>query len=237
VKDFVLQSDAVPPDLERIRRDIASVPEDEPVERMLKAFPDKGIHMALVKDEKGGVSGLVTLEDLFEEIVGEVQDEFDVSQARSLAEALVSPSIAVGLEAGSADEAIRILVERLCAAELSIRRDEAMRVVIGRERLLSSAVGRGLAVPHGRLTGINRPFVTLGRFAKPVPFAMAPDAVPIRLVFLVLTPTGSPVAQLRILARIAALASNESIRRRMLRAKGADALIELIKTADTLLAS
>lgn len=237
VKDLVLQAAAAAPDLERIRRDIASVPEMEPVERMLKTFPDKGIHMALVKDEKGEVSGVVTLEDLFEEIVGEVQDEFDLPQARSMADVVVPSAVAIQLEARSADEAIRSLLDRLCAAEPSIRKDEALRAVIERERLLSSALGRGLAVPHARLAGIKRPFVALGRFAKPVSFAAAPDTVPIRLVFLVLTPAGSPVAQLRILARIAALASNESIRRRMLRAKGADSLLELIRTADTLLAS
>lgn len=237
VKDIVLQSDAAAPDLERIRRDIASVPETEPVERMLKTFPDKGIHMALAKDEKSMVSGVVTLEDLFEEIVGEVQDEFDLPQARSLADVVVPSAVAVGLEAKNADEAIRILTERLCAAEPSIRRDEALRAVIERERQFSSAVGRGVAVPHARLADIKRPFVALGRFAKPVPFAAVPDAVPIRLVFLVLTPVGSPVAQLRILARIAALASNESMRRRMVRAKSAEALLELLRTADTLLAS
>lgn len=237
LKDGFLQGDASAPALERIRRDLASVPETEPVERMLKTFPDKGVHMALVKDEKGEVSGLVTLEDLFEELVGEVQDEFDLPQAWSLADVVVPSAVAVGLEAASAEEAIRLLVERLCAAEPSIPREAALRVVLDRERLFSSAVGRGVAVPHGRLGDITRAFVALGRFAKPVPFATVPDRAPIRLIFLAITPTSAPIAQLRILARIASLASNESIRRRMLRAKAADSLLEIIRTADTLLAT
>ncbi|MBI4248812.1 MAG: DUF21 domain-containing protein [Elusimicrobia bacterium] len=237
VKDIVLQAGGSTPDIERIRRDIASVPETETVERMLKTFPDKGIHMALVKEEKRGVSGLVTLEDLFEEIVGEVQDEFDLPQAWSLADVVIPSAVAVQLEAKGADEAIRVLTGRLCAAEPSIQKDAALRAVLDRERLFSSGVGRGVAVPHARLADSKRAFVAFGRFAKPVPFAAAPDAVPIRLVFLVLTPAGSPVAQIRILARIAALASNETIRRRMLHAKSAEALLELLRTADTLLAS
>jgi len=59
----------------------------------------------------------------------------------------------------------------------------------------------------------------------------------VRLVFLVLTPASPPIVQLRILARIAALASNESILRQVLRARSSKALLDRIKTADTLLAA
>jgi len=54
-----------------------SVPEDLAVEHLLTAFKRQRIHMAIVLDEFGGLSGIVTLEDLVEEIVGEVRDEFD----------------------------------------------------------------------------------------------------------------------------------------------------------------
>jgi mannitol/fructose-specific phosphotransferase system IIA component (Ntr-type) len=54
---------------------------------------------------------------------------------------------------------------------------------------------------------------------------------------LILTPAGQPVAQLRILARIATLLANENLRRRLLRAKSGENLTEIIRTADTVLAS
>jgi Mg2+/Co2+ transporter CorC len=47
------------------------------VEKILRVFPDKGVHLALVKDEQGGVADLLTMEDLLEEIIGAVHDEFD----------------------------------------------------------------------------------------------------------------------------------------------------------------
>lgn len=56
------------------------VPESKRVDEMLSEFQERRVHMAVVVDEYGGVSGIVTVEDLLEEIVGEIQDEFDMDQ-------------------------------------------------------------------------------------------------------------------------------------------------------------
>ncbi|MCA9968742.1 MAG: HlyC/CorC family transporter [Anaerolineales bacterium] len=65
-------------DLRLILRSAPAVPEDQPVEILLAAFKRQRLHMAVVLDEFGGMAGIVTLEDLIEEVVGEVRDEFDV---------------------------------------------------------------------------------------------------------------------------------------------------------------
>lgn len=54
------------------------VPETKKIDSLLKDFQEKHVHMAIVVDEYGGTSGLVTLEDIIEEIVGEINDEFDM---------------------------------------------------------------------------------------------------------------------------------------------------------------
>lgn len=64
-------------DLRLILRSIPAVPEDLPVQTLLAAFKRQKLHMAIVLDEFGGMAGIVTLEDLVEEVVGEVRDEFD----------------------------------------------------------------------------------------------------------------------------------------------------------------
>jgi len=63
--------------LEQCLRPVLYVPESKTLEDLLTDFQEKRMQMAIVIDEYGGVSGLVTVEDLVEEIVGEIHDEFD----------------------------------------------------------------------------------------------------------------------------------------------------------------
>ncbi|GAA5219207.1 CNNM family magnesium/cobalt transport protein CorC [Corallincola platygyrae] len=64
-------------DFAKILRKAVVVPESKRVDILLKEFRSKRYHMAIVVDEYGGVSGLVTIEDILELIVGEIEDEFD----------------------------------------------------------------------------------------------------------------------------------------------------------------
>jgi len=67
--------------IEALIRPVAFVPESMPVADLLKEFQKVKQKLAVVVDEHGGVSGLVTMEDVVEEIVGEIQDEYDTEES------------------------------------------------------------------------------------------------------------------------------------------------------------
>ncbi|HSI64177.1 MAG TPA: hemolysin family protein [Candidatus Saccharimonadia bacterium] len=82
IKDMLrlMQEHGGPKDLRRIKRELLLVPEMMPVDKLLKQFLDKHAHLALAVDEYGGAVGIVTLDNVVEEIVGDIQDEFDTAE-------------------------------------------------------------------------------------------------------------------------------------------------------------
>lgn len=79
VKDLIPYIDEHPNfDWTALLREPFFVPESKMIDDLLKNFQERKMHMAVVVDEFGGTSGIVTLEDVLEEIVGDISDEFDV---------------------------------------------------------------------------------------------------------------------------------------------------------------
>jgi len=77
IKDLITEMQQDQPDLLSVRRELMPVPELIKLDEMLTLFRSKKAHMALVVDEFGGSLGLVMLDDVLDQIVGDIQDEFD----------------------------------------------------------------------------------------------------------------------------------------------------------------
>lgn len=77
IRDLLQSAADEAPDLRRLLRPLITVPESMPISALLKLMQKNKSQIAILIDEYGGTSGLVTLEDIMEEIVGEIQDEFD----------------------------------------------------------------------------------------------------------------------------------------------------------------
>jgi len=117
VRDIVRELREPPPDgrartvpLARYLKPAFFVPEQMKISRLLKEMQRRKMHLAVVVDEFGGTSGLATLEDVIEEIVGEIQDEGDVEQAPVKA-------LGVGVYLADAGVPLRELEEYLNAQE------------------------------------------------------------------------------------------------------------------------
>lgn len=99
-KDFLDYSKIYQSKLKDLLRPVEFVQETETLDLSLPNFRKKKIHLAIVQDEFGGTAGLVTMEDLLEEIVGEIHDEFDVEEASQIqvqkaGVAIIDPSTAI----------------------------------------------------------------------------------------------------------------------------------------------
>ena len=121
------------PILARIRRDVLYAPPSMPVTDLLLRMQSKRIHLALVVDEFGGTDGLVTIEDLVEEIVGEIRDEHDEEGEPKL----------IAREEGVYDADARVSIEALEKAfALSLAPDEDTEAVDTLGGLVFTLAGR-----------------------------------------------------------------------------------------------
>ena len=129
-KDLMFQLLETPgePDYKGLLGPLVVVPATMPLERLLKTFQEERRHLAIVVDEYGGTEGIVTLEDVLEELVGEIEDESDRVErvvTRRPDGALVCPGWA----------SIRLVLD-----ELGVENDDVEAVTVG--GLIADLVGR-----------------------------------------------------------------------------------------------
>ncbi len=115
---------------------------------------------------------------------------------------LIRPEAVVGsLKANSKKQVIQAIAEK-AAILTALEEREVFDTLLQREKLGSTGVGGGIAIPHGKLPGLSRIFGLFARLPKPIDFE-ALDDQPVDLIFLLLAPEGAGADHLKALARIA----------------------------------
>lgn len=218
------------PDLTPILRPFLKVTEDMPLESLLAELQRHRRRVALVIDLKGKWVGFITLEDVIEEIIGSVEDEFEKEPPLFLADTLSPGRIVLNVRAADIFDAIRRILARIDIAELPLPHERIERAVIEREKDISTYLGHGVSVPHARFEGLDRPILVFAQCPDGIPVAGSNDKI--HLIFLLMTPLSAPQWQVRLLARICGVMQNEYVVERLRDTADANQLYEIIRAAD-----
>lgn len=231
LKDLVLRTSVTPPDLRAIVRPILSTIESTPLESLLSEMQRRRIHAAFVNSSDGDWTGFITLEDIVEELVGTINDEFDDEEPVRLADTLAIDQIFLGVEAGSPMEAVRLALGHVPPERLSVPVSQLIEALEHREQLIGTYVGHGIAMPHARLNGLTRPSVMILRSTNGIPCSGSNELA--YLLFVLMTPAGQPRVHLRLQSTIAGiLHESEFVKDRLLTAVTREEILEAIRTGE-----
>lgn len=220
------------PEFNDIRRPLYEIQETMPIEKALKIFQEKKLQLALVRDSKGEITGLLSMEDIVEELTGEIRDEFDTPPVITLSSLFHQESCIMDLKAKKKQDAMIELIRHLHKENPEFDLNEAITEVLKRERSVSTVIAPRIACPHGRLKSINRAIIAVGRSHKGIVFSKTTgtNVKPAKIIVLMLTPANQPPLQLAIWQELVGLMKNKTLYKRLLAAKSPDAIYDVFCT-------
>ncbi len=141
---------------------------------------------------------------------------------------LLNPAaVAADLKSTGKSEVLAELTDAMLRVENSLDHDEVVRVLQERERLGSTGIGDGVAIPHGKLKKIENLMISFGRSRAGIDFDSM-DGKPAHLFFLLVAPEESVGVHLKMLARISKLLKSPMVRQLLLEANGSEEICRII---------
>lgn len=221
-------------ELSKHRRELPRVDALMPLEQLLPSIQRMPTNMVQVVDRATGKPiGILTFEDVLEELVGEITDEFEAERTWRLADVLVPGAMVMDLACQDVAGAVETLAARLAAETPGLDAAEVGKRIAAQGKDIFTVVGKGLAIPHARIPGLARTLVAYGRCSEPIACNTA-DNKPVRDIFLILTAQEKPREQLRALARIAMLFSSDVLSQSLSDAASAEEVLGVVRAADSL---
>ena len=231
VKDIVMRGDDRAPDLQALARPLLATIETAPLEALFAEMQRRRLHVALVTDSQGRWTGFVTLEDLMEELVGTIRDEFEDEEPIRLADALTADRVHFDIEADSPVAALRVALDRMQPGTLPLPVAQILQAVGERGRLVGTYLGQGIGMPHARITGLSKPIVMVLRSKNGV--ACEGTTEKGQLLFVLLTPAGQPRVHQRLQWIIASLLQeSDYVKERLMTATTVEEILEVVRTGE-----
>jgi nitrogen PTS system EIIA component len=140
----------------------------------------------------------------------------------------LNPKLVKYLEVDDRDEALSSLVNLLDQEEKLLNKDTFYHAILERERIVSTGIGMGVAVPHAKLSGYSTFFIAIGLHQKGIPWD-ALDGIPVRLVFMIGGPDDKQTEYLQLLSRLTLAIKDEERRKKILQMNNPEDIIALFK--------
>lgn len=144
---------------------------------------------------------------------------------------LISGFINENLQAKNKTDALQELVQTIIDGGLKLNLAAVMEVLQQREKLGSTGIGDGVAIPHGKIPGLPDLVVAFGRSKEGISFDSI-DGKPVHIFFLLLAPENSAGQHLKVLAKISKMLKVVDFRKKLMEAKSHDELHQIIISQD-----
>ncbi|GIV61367.1 MAG: PTS sugar transporter subunit IIA [Rhodothermaceae bacterium] len=143
-------------------------------------------------------------------------------------------TVRVGLPGRTKQEVLDATID-LLHGHPAVRDPEALREAVwARERVMSTGVGKGLALPHAKTPAVTQTIAALAITAEPVDFG-AIDDLPVRILFLLVGTEEAKTQHIKVLSRISRLMNRAALREALLAAHDPDEVLRLIEEAEAAL--
>ena len=123
------------------------------------------------------------------------------------------------------------LAQAICTHAPAVDKSDLVRILLEREKLGSTGIGEGVAIPHGKISSLSQPMISFGRSKKGLDFDSM-DAQPAYLFFLLVAPENSAGLHLKTLAKIAKVMKNRAFRKKLMEAKTREEIHDVIVKTD-----
>jgi len=134
----------------------------------------------------------------------------------------------VHLKESSKPKALRALVKVLAKTKQVSKEKELEKAISDRERILSTGIGYGIAIPHAKIATVSDFVAAVGISKEGVPFDSL-DGKPVHVIVMIAGPEGKNEQYLRILARFTAILKSDQTRSRIIEAKTAKSILEILQ--------
>ena len=146
---------------------------------------------------------------------------------------ILSPdSTIVDLKGETKEEIITELVDSLANSDAITDRDKVLQAVLEREKIMSTGIGDGIAIPHGKSDSVEQLIAALGTQRRGVDFE-ALDGEPAYVFFLLVSPANVSGPHIKALARISRLLKNDEFKKKLIAAESSTAVICIIETEES----